>query len=55
MYYILGVPFQVFNFFMEAFKYQQEKYNDKPIIYSKDGVSEVVWKPAWENLNCEDL
>lgn len=55
MYYILGVSFQSFEFFMEAFKYQQEKHKDKKIIYSKDGVSEVVWNPEWENINCKEI
>lgn len=55
MYHILGVPFQTFEFFMQAFKYQQESHKDKHIIYNKDGISEVVWNPDWEKIDCKEL
>lgn len=52
MYYIMGSKSGIFNTFMEAFIYQQEHCRDKKIIYSENGVVEVVWTPEWASFDC---
>ena len=44
-----------FGKFTEAFKFQQKKYPDRKILYSKDNVIQIVWDPSWELINCEEL
>lgn len=55
MYYILGVRFQKFDWFDDAFAHQQEHHPDKKIIYSNNGIIEIVWNPEWESINCENF
>ncbi|MFW6014999.1 MAG: hypothetical protein ACOCRK_01020 [bacterium] len=44
-----------FEYFIDAFKHQQDKHPNKKIIYSDGKIIEVVWKPEWENIRCETL
>lgn len=53
MYYILRVRFQNFDWFEEAFAYQQEHHPEKKIIYSNNGIIEIVWNPDWEYYSIE--
>lgn len=41
-----------FDYFMEAFEKQQKEYSDKKIVYSDNGIVEIVWKPEWSNFDC---
>lgn len=56
MYIILNsigkTPYSTFN---DAFLTQQKHYPENKIIYSENGIIEIVWDPKWENINCEKI
>ena len=59
MYYIKGTDKNkintYFHNFMSAFNFQQKKYPNGFILYSKNDMVEIVWNPFWENLDCKLL
>ena len=58
MYYIAlknRKNYNKFEYFMDAFKYQQEHYPDRKILYSNGKLVELVWDPEWEKITTDDL
>lgn len=57
MYFVANGKFQKrkFQYFMEAFNYQQRNYPDKKILYSDGILIELVWDPKWEKISTDDL